>query len=151
MRKAFKTFFILFIGVFQACGTSEDCEDYACFTPPSSFMFELVDQSGENLFTNGTFEPDQIEITTLENNENIDFSFIDENNANVIQIRSIGWETETVEFSVSIGPEEIFQFYVDAERVSEDCCSFTRYNEIRIDNAEYEINEENGVYKILVE
>ena len=45
----------------------------------------------------------------------------------------------------------IFDFYVDAERKSENCCSFTQYNEISITASEFELDTQTGIYKILVE
>ena len=140
---------ILFVVIFQSCN-NDDCGD--CFTPPENFRFELVDKtSGENLFTNGTFESNQIEITNVSTNSSADFTFISENNINLIQINGIGFQTEIVNLKIDIGNTNIFNFFVDAERKKGDCCSFTEYNEIRITDSEFELNNETGVYKILVE
>jgi len=140
---------ILFTIIFQSC-IDDDCGE--CFTPPQSFHFEIIDQaSGENLFTNNTFESDDIEIINSLNNETIEFSFISENELNIIQVNSIGWETEIVNLEVSIAENELFNFYVDAERKLADCCSYTDYNEITITNAEFELDNETGVYKILID
>lgn len=136
--------------IFQSCNDN-DCGE--CFTPPQSFIFEIVDKtSGENLFTIGTFEPENIEITdNLNNDEAIEFSFISENDINLIQISSIGWETEIVDLKISISNNHIFNLYVDAKRKTADCCSYTEYNEIKITNSEFELNNQTGIYKILVE
>lgn len=148
MKPILKLLFILFLS-FQSCD-SENC-DQVCFTPPSPFGFELLDKAtGENLFTNGTYDPSQIEITNLNGTENISFTFLDENDLNIIQVASIGWETGITNFSLSVGSESIFELYVDAERI-EECCSYTEYNEVRIDNAEHETDQGTGVIKILVE
>ncbi|VAW27541.1 hypothetical protein MNBD_BACTEROID06-176 [hydrothermal vent metagenome] len=141
---------ILFTIIFQSCD-SNDCGE--CFTPPQSFQFEIVDKtSGENLFTNGTYESGNIEITdNLNNNESVEFTFISENNINLIQISSIGWETEIVNLKIDISDNHIFDFYVDAERKMGDCCSYTEYNEITIGESEFELDTQSGIYKILVE
>ncbi len=140
---------ILLAVIFQSCN-NDDCGD--CFTPPENFKFELVDKaSGENLFTNGTFEPNQIEITNILNNSSTEFTFISENNLNLIQINGIGFQTEIVDLKIDIANTHIFNFYVDAERKKGDCCSFTEYKEIRISDSEFELNTQTGVYKILVE
>ncbi len=146
-----KKYILVLITVFLiSCNKTKDCGE--CFTPPQSFLFKIVDKtSGENLFTNGTYESSQIEIKNIVDNSNFEFTFIDEDNYNVIQITSIGWQTEVVNISVKIGNDDIFNLYVDAERLSEDCCSFTRYHEIRIDNSEFELDSETGIYKIIVE
>lgn len=141
---------ILFTTIFQSCD-SNDCGE--CFTPPQSFQFEIVDKiSGENLFTNGTYESENIEITdNLNNNEIVEFTFISEDNINLIQIGSIGWETEIVNLKVDISDNHIFDFYVDAERKLGDCCSYTDYNEITVGESEFVLDPQNGIYKILVE
>ena len=140
---------MLFVVILQSCN-NDDCGE--CTTPPESFRFELVDKtSGENLFTNGTFDPAQIQITNTLDNSSAGFSFISENDINIIQINSIGWETEIVNLKVDISDTHVFDLYVDAERKLEDCCSFTTYNEITIGKAEFELDTQAGVYQILVE
>ncbi len=146
-----KALIYLLILLLQSC-ISNDCEDYACFSPPNPFIFELVDKStGENLFTNGTYNSNEIEIFNTSDSSKIEYSFIDENNINIIQIGSIGWESEIVECWLQINNSVILVLFVDAKRLSENCCSFTRYDEIRIENAVYEYNNQSGIYKILIE
>lgn len=135
-----------------SCDRNNNCDGVDCFTPPAPFYFELVDKSsGDNLFTTGELNPDDIKVVNLDDQSNVDFEFIDENEANIIQIYTIGWETQIVNYSIEISTERLFTLYVDAETVSENCCGFTRYNEIEIDGSEFELNEQNGIYKILVE
>ena len=129
---------------------NDDCGE--CFTPPQSFMFEIVDKtSGENLFTNETYTPEQIRITNTLNNSKGAFTFISENDINLIQINTIGWKTEIVNLKVDILDYHIFDFYVDAERKSGDCCSYTEYNEITVGASEFELDTQTGIYRILVE
>ena len=124
----------------------------ACFTPPKPFLFEIIDQStGENLFKNGTYKSSEIEVIDSLKHQNVKFSFLDENDIDLIQINSIGWETEKVNFLFKISNQNIFNLYVDAERVSEDCCSFTRYNDVKIENAKFELDSMTEIYRILVE
>lgn len=150
MKKILCLFGLLSLVLLISC--NEDCEDIACFTPPSPFTFELVGKtSGENVFTNGSFDPENIKVINLEDETEVEFQFIAENEENLLQIGEIGWETEEINYQVKISEEEIFQLYVDAERVSEDCCSYTDFNEIEIGNTEYEQDSETGVYRIFVE
>ena len=139
---------VAFVLILNSC---DDCDDKYCFTPPSRFTFELVDKTTkENLFTNETFSSNEISVTNLVDNSNLEFDFIDEDDVNLIQINSIGWESETVDALITVSGIDIFNLIVDAERTSEDCCTFTKYNEIRIENAEFELSDENGIYTILV-
>tara|TARA_B110000090_G_C13156656_1_gene359842 strand:- start:211 stop:660 length:450 start_codon:yes stop_codon:yes gene_type:complete len=141
---------ILFTIIFQGCDNN-DCG--ACFTPPQSFEFEIVDKtSGENLFTDGEFDSNEITITdNLNNNEPVEFSFISENNINLIQIGSIGWKTEIVNLKIDISDNHIFSFYVDTERKMGDCCSYNQYNEISVTDSEFELESQTGIYKIFEE
>ena len=141
---------ILFLTL--SCKKENECEDILCFTPPSPFGFELVDKlTGENLFTNGTFNSNDIKVINIDDQRNVQFTFIDETDYNIIQINTIGWKTEIVNYSILISTENIFNLYVSAERLNESCCSFTRYKEIKIENSEFELNQTNGLYKILVD
>jgi hypothetical protein len=145
--------YLVFITVtIWSCNNKDQCDGVDCFTPPSPFMFELVDKSsGENLFTTGVLSSDDIKVLNLDDQSNVEFQFIDENDFNVIQINSIGWKTQIVNYSIEISSESLFTLLVDAERLSENCCAFTRYNEIDIEGSEFELIEQSGIYKIMVE
>tara|TARA_B110000091_G_scaffold190298_1_gene213338 strand:- start:46 stop:411 length:366 start_codon:yes stop_codon:yes gene_type:complete len=67
----------------------------------------------------------------------------------LVQIGSIGWETEIVILKIDISDNNIFNFYVDAERKTMDCCTYSQYNEITIRNTEFELDNQTEIYKIL--
>jgi hypothetical protein len=150
VARRIKFLFIVFCLGLDGC--SNNCDEQ-CFTPPQNFQFELIDKSsGENLFTNSTFDPLGISITDeLNNNSSVEFTFISENELNLIQIGSIGWESEIVDLRIEVSGNYVFNFYVNAERKSEDCCDFTDYNEITIKNSDFDLNTETGIYRILIE
>ena len=151
MRKKLLLIAVMILLSFHACD-DRDCEDVLCFTPPMPFAFELVDKdTGENLFTNGSYDSDDIEVLNVSDNSRREFVFISENELNIIQIGSIGWDNEIAEVVLKVGDRIILNLYVDSERVSEDCCNFTKYNEIRIDNAEYELDQQSGIYTVLID
>ncbi|MDN3641457.1 hypothetical protein QWY87_02000 [Lutimonas halocynthiae] len=151
MRKKLLLIAVMILLSSQACD-DKDCEDVLCFTPPMPFAFELVDKdTGENLFTNGSYDSNDIEVLNVSDNSRREFVFISENDLNIIQIGSIGWDSEIAEVVLKVGDETILNLYVDSERISEDCCNFTKYNEIRIDNAEYELDQQRGIYTILID
>ena len=140
---------IFIIIMLQSCGIN-DC-DVDCSSGPLSFRFELLDAvTGENLFTNGTFDSEDIKVIDLEDNGSGQFKFISEDDINLINIGPIGWEVETVNYSIQVANEEIFTLYVSAEEAKENCCTFTKLNELRIENTAYELNTETGVYEIFV-
>jgi hypothetical protein len=155
MKKATTNYTILAIIILiltQSCKENNECEGILCFTPPEPFRFELVDKwTGENLFTNGTFNSNAIKVINLDDQRNVEFTFINENDYNLIQLNTIGWKTETVTYSVQISNENIFNLYVIAERLTSKCCDYTDFKEIQIENSEFEFNEVAGIYKILVD
>ncbi len=106
MKNTIKFLALFFLIFTQSC---DECEDTSCFSPPSSFEFELVDKlTGENLFTNGTFDANDIKIINLDNQSNVEFIFIDENDYNIIGVNTIGWNTDIVNYSTQISTTSVF-------------------------------------------
>ena len=131
------------------CEKEKECGD--CFTPPDIFHFMLMDkESGENLFAKGSFTIEEIKVLDADGKK-VEFEFITENDANVIRVGSIGWKTEVVNLHFFASEEELFDLYVDAERCSENCCSFTRYHEKKINNADFYFDSDFDVYRILID
>ena len=114
MKNIIKLLLLVTVISVQSCSNEKNCEDYLCNTPPSPFLFEIVDKTtGENLFTNDTYQPEQIELVYLsDNTSNLDFTFFDENNVNIIQINSIGWKTEQANILVKISDDNIFNLFI---------------------------------------
>ncbi|NMM49249.1 hypothetical protein [Marinigracilibium pacificum] len=129
---------------------SEECGE--CFTPPPEFVFEVVDsQTGENLFTSGVYDVEQLQVLDSADGSSINYEFITRDNLNLIVLDDIGWSTEKIIYSFKISGENIFVLQVDAERVSEDCCNFTRFNEIIINPVESEYSQNTGIFKVKIE
>jgi hypothetical protein len=150
MKKVNRILAITILLFTLSCSEKVACGE--CFTPPLPFQFELVDKlTGENLFSNGTFNSGDIEVLNIENQSNIEFAFIEENDYDMIVINTIGWKTEIVNYSIRVSSENIFELFVIAERLSGECCSYTEYTEIRIENSDFELDQDSGIYKIFVE
>lgn len=143
---------LILLCILQSCNLEQDCGQ-DCFTPPQSFTFQIVDnESGENLFTNGTYEIEELKIVNvLDRDKTFEFNFITENNVGLIQLNNIGWKTEVVSLSFEVSNTSIFKFKVDAERKTANCCSFTTYKEISVKDANFELDKQTGIYRILVE
>lgn len=93
--------------ILQSC--SENCEG-PCFSPPRSVYFEILDKStGENVFTSGSLNRNEIEIVDQDNQEDVEFAFIDGDDYNIIPISSIGWETEVVNYAIDVGSDRLFE------------------------------------------
>ena len=146
MKTLIKLFLLIFPTVLLFHSCKEKCGD--CFTPPSPFVFEVVDStSGANLFQNGTLNPDSLRVTD-QDGKNVLFTFLSENDIDLIRVNSIGWQSETVDYTFKYSNDTIFGLHVVAERLTQDCCSFTRYDEITISGAEYTYDTGSGIYTI---
>lgn len=142
------TFLLALILLFSRC---DKCEDIACFTPPQFFRFQFVDNdNGEDLIANGTFRFEDIKVTDAENGTIINFSKVVDENESFVEFNDIGWETEVVTYHIKVDDFFDFDFYVDAEAVSEDCCAFTRMNEVQVMGIEHEINQTGNIFRILL-
>ncbi|QCK14884.1 hypothetical protein [Mangrovivirga cuniculi] len=148
MKTIFKPILFLFLLItFNSCSLKEECP--SCFTPPVNFYFEFVDSTtGENLITNGTYDPEQIQIINIDDESTIEYNLVTEDDLNIIKVSSIGWETEVVNYRFDLAGNELFTFRVDATRKNEDCCSYTEYNEIAVSGIDYEIVDGTNIYKI---
>lgn len=150
MKKLLKPLALLILLVVQSCN-DKDCEDISCFTPPFIFTFDILDkETGENLFDNGTYTEEQIEVVNKSDGSERAYEFIG-GEINFLRIPSIGWETEIAEVLVKLDGEEAFTLFVDVERRTENCCSFSEYNETRIDNADYEYDQQREFYRVYLE
>lgn len=143
--------FVLLLS-FQSC-RKIDCVDIACFTPPQPFYFELLDSTThEDLFINGTLDSNQIEVFNITNNNDVDYNFILADSNRAVVIYGIGGELERtqVEVTLRVSNIDILNLFLDSESISNNCCTYTQYNEVRIKNANYEKDNETGVYQIFI-
>lgn len=150
MKHLLKSLIILFAIVVSGC--DNDSKTIECFTPPSTFSFEIVDKyTGENLFTTGKYDDKKLTITDLSDSKNdVQFNFISENKENIITLRNVGWKTETINYSINVSGNSVFEFHVKANRISGDC-SYTEFTDFSIRYATYEVDQSRGVYKILID
>lgn len=143
----------MFITAFTFNSCNIDKCDYDCSTGPLSLNFELLDKvTGENLFTNTTFNPADIKVFDLDNNNSlVQFTFYAENDRNTIGLGPFGWGTNIANYLLKVGETTIFALHVDAEKVDGECCSNVVLNELTLEGADFSQNMENGVYEVLVE
>ncbi|CAM3434342.1 hypothetical protein [Aequorivita lipolytica] len=151
MRTKASIFLVIAFSAFISCSV-DNC-DVDCNSGPLSLSFELLDKAtGENLFINGTFDPADIEVLDLDNNNSrVQFTFNSENDINSINLGPFGWEKKIANYVLKVEEREIFVLLVDAEEKKEDCCSYVILNKLTIEGSNYSQNTENGIYEILVE
>ncbi|QIA09436.1 hypothetical protein [Draconibacterium halophilum] len=155
MKQFFLYLSFIAIILLSACDDDNDCMDTACYSEPESFKFEFVDIStGENLIENGAIGFDDISVlvTTTADSSYIIYSImtIAQYN-NIFVVSGIGEQTEQVNCVIKICDEEVLHLFVDAERLAEDCCSWTHFNEITIENTDYESIKGYDIYTIKID
>lgn len=148
-----KSYVLMFITVLFLNSCSVDKCNVDCSSGPLGLSFELLDKAtGENLFTNGAFDPADIEVLDLDdNNSLVQFTFNSEDDINSIYLGPFGWGTNIANYMLRVGEVEIFTLSLDAKENTEDCCSFVQVNKLEITNADYQQNPDTGIYGILVE
>jgi len=122
------------------------CSCPECFSPPNPFMFELVDQDGNNLLTSEGIDQDVLKVEDSEERE-IAYERVSDH----ILINTIGWETEMVTLLFKDGDNLLFELFVDAERTSEDCCEFTVYKSIEVIGADFIQDSSTDIYRVVIE
>ena len=148
-----KVLVLFFIAGFAFNSCSVDNCEVDCNSGPLVLNFELLNKAtGENLFTNNTFDQADIQVFDIDNsNSSVEYVFINEDNRNIISLGPFGWGTNIANYVLKVGVRDIFTLKIDAEQKTEDCCSFVQINQLEIKNAEYSQNPETGIYEILVE
>lgn len=91
---------------------------------------------------------DQLKVFNAVTKAPLDYQFITENNLNIIVLNSVGWKTEKTSVTFELKKGMSFNFYVDAERKYEDCCSFTVFNETKVENVPHEFETSKNLYSI---
>ncbi len=128
----------------------KDCNE--CFSPPQPLLFELVDKEyGYNLISNGSITSVDIKISNSLDNHSLGFNIIKVDDKDLISLNSIGWKTETTSCKFIIFNEAVFTVQVEAKRMTDDCCTHTKYEKIQVELSDNEIYPTNGIYKILMD
>jgi hypothetical protein len=87
--------------IIQSYNDDKECPRYC--SPADPLNSALVNTlNGENIFTNGIYTPTDIILIEKSDGRNDEFDFINENDLNIIRINTIGWKTETVNYSINI-------------------------------------------------
>lgn len=144
-----KKIFIITLLLLISC-KKNNCEGYACFTPPPDFIFELVDSStGENLFTNNTLNSNEITFITATNSA-VEFTFIAENNLNLIQANGIGWNLGINTYKLTVGSVTI-DLLVEMKEINENCCTYFEIVTFEVSNYNFEKSNTTGITKIIID
>ena len=147
-RKGFYIIFLLwaaFAG--QSCSKCGDC-----FRVPEPFFFNVVDSvTGENLFRDSTFLPSDIRVVRLPDSSGKYFSFIGEDKKDLIMLQFTGTDsTQSVDYGISVKQQPLFTLHLYINVLQNKCCTFTRYDSVRIGQAITRFDTATGVYTVFV-
>ncbi|QYA25064.1 hypothetical protein G3I01_05920 [Gramella sp. MT6] len=146
MRTLIKFLLFLAVIVVQSCSNNDDndCSSVLCAQPDAILDFQIVNIETEENIAGTIISGDAIEVINTSSGAETEYEFITENNSNILRI----FFSESSDYSIIYGDEEIFTLSVDAERQTEGCCSTTMINDLSIEGAEFEFEEETGIYTI---
>lgn len=139
---------LVVIFLFIGCNSKTDAVDN--LTAPETFAFQIINKdNGENLFTKKILDFKKIKVKNLDSGEIVKHSFVSENNLDLIVLENVGRESETVNYSVNVDDESIFELHVDAILTKDEDSDY-EYQNIEITNKESNLDKTSGVYKIFV-
>ena len=127
---------------------NNDCGD--CFTPPRQFNFDFADKdTDENLFTNGTFEEDDLKVYD-ENDEEVEFQLVPYNDRKILVLNTIGWELEPKTYTVELSDEVSVVFDLDMDKIQGECCTYFEVKEFSLPDYEYEESPSTGIIQVKI-
>lgn len=137
---------LVFIFLFIGCSSNADITDN--LTAPETFAFQILDKNtGENVFSNKTYDPEKITVKNLDSDEVVKHRFISDNNLDIIVVENVGRESENVNYSINVNDKSLFKLHVDAILIKKDL-DF-EYQNVEITNAVFKRDKTSGVYNVL--
>lgn len=142
--------FIICLLIFLCSCDNNDCDGILCNTPPDQTVLKLIDsETGDNLFTNQSLSSEDIRIKNG-NNQSVNFTFITENDVNLIDLSEIGWNTGLHTYRILIGDDLEIDLKLHNEERHENCCTFFETLEFDITSHEYDISNTSGFYVVKI-
>jgi hypothetical protein len=137
---------LVFIFLFIGCNSQADITD--SLTAPETFAFQILDKNtGENVFSNKTYDPEKITVKNLDSKDLVQHHFISDNNLDIIVLENVGRESDNINYSINVNDKSIFELHVDANLVKKDDSEF-EYQNVEITNTAFKKDETSGVYNI---
>jgi len=125
-------------GLLPSCNS---CENYACFTPPESFYFQIENNTGKTLLDEENFDLSAIDIVNTTAEKALQPKIFMLDSVSFVSADLIGWEEGENTYVFTYQDKPLFKVLINAREISEDCCTFTRYDEVLISDANAEKNQ----------
>ncbi len=131
---------------FSSCHTG--CEDTSCFTPPAEIVVQILNQSDSaDYFLSSNQSTDNLNIVDKISSQEIQYYISQTEHQSLIFIQNIGWDTQNYKLVFDYNNTELFIANIDAQRVTEDCCNFTRIAGFTTDADSY-VEVQSNQYKV---
>jgi hypothetical protein len=150
MRTYFQILFalIVFTASFISCNSKEDCDGIDCSTPPGPLYLELIDANTmENMFEAGIVDTNDVAVFNKDF-EIQKFNYIKD--SYLLELPEITFYTGPNIYQINIFEQSILSFKLDMSRVTEDCCTFYRFNDFQVTGYDYDFNEATLTAKIYI-
>lgn len=143
-RVVFLGLILSFFGL-ASCDVSDD--DVACVTNPVELFLEFVEEeTGDNLYSNGTFQEAEMEITD-EDGVLVPYTFIRDQDRTFLQV-SLGVEEGDRIITIQPGTEVSVEIELALARLQDSCGTYY-ISEFEVSNYEYDQDGFPGVVRIL--
>lgn len=143
MKKLIALFTVLF--VLYSC--EKPCGEAS--TGPPNFRVEIIDATtNENVFTNGTYTQAQLQVTTP-NSTSFNYSFISENNANVIGI-SPAWTEGTFTTYIKLNNAITIPVQTKVYKSTTKCFENYFIEKVEVIGYTFTQDAQTGIYKIKI-
>jgi hypothetical protein len=140
--------FIIFYLFLFSCDKAEDCPEAS--TGPPYFFVEIVDSAtNENVFTNGTYTENQLSVSTYPLTSSFSYSFLSENNENLISITP-SWTEGVFKTTLKLDNQAVIPLTTYIVKRESRCHTNYFIENLVIDGFEYQIDVETGIYKIKI-
>ena len=127
----------------------QSCKD-DCYKAPDPVVFEFVNSAGENLIQNGNLTSSEIVVQQDNGNGNFAGIEVEIRADKKVLLKNTGLFEGTKNYNVYLttDPVKIFNFKIEASKLTGDCEGFKINNLIVEDISS---TKENGYYKITVD
>ena len=140
---------IILIIVFNALLYSCEKPCGEASTGPPSLRIEIVDATtNENVFSNGTYTQSQVQVTTA-NSSSQGYSFISENNFNVIAL-SPAWAEGTFTTIIKLNNVVTIPIVTKIYKSTTRCFENYLLESVTVTGYSYSQDQSTGIYKIKI-
>ena len=136
----------LIILAFSSCNK---CKEIDCFTPPQQFIFQFVDSLGNDIYTQGKLDTNNIDARD-EDHHKIDYQLHKNDNSYYFIFGGIGWNTGTHNYMIDLDSNISISLSLDMEEMNENCCTFYHRNSFSLEPYSWQESSTTGIFTVTI-